>query len=118
MLPIALLIAAADPPGAWVPVGVSESRLRVFVERTSVRIDGDRRSARIRIGSPGAIAGPIVVVFQDEEVDCRERRWRLVAYDAHDAAGGVVRAGTSTAPAVPVVAGTIGDAVVRTVCAF
>ena len=118
MLIAALSLWGADAPGAWVPVGVSASRLRVFVERASVRIDGARRTARIRIGSPGAIAGPIVVAYQDEEIDCRARTWRLAAFDARDEAGRVVRSGQSAGLAFPVVAGTIGDAVVRTVCAF
>lgn len=108
----------ADPPGVWVPVGISASRLRVFIERASVRVDGDRRTARIRIGSPGAIAGSIVVVYQGEEIHCGVRTWRMTGFDARDEAGSTVRSGGASADALPVVAGTIGDAVVRTVCAI
>ncbi|WP_375392548.1 surface-adhesin E family protein [uncultured Sphingomonas sp.] len=111
-----LLAASPDAVGAWAPVGVTDSRLRVFVERSSVRVSGDRRTARVRIGSPGAIAGPIVLVYQDEEVDCRARTWRLAAYDARDADDRIVRQGKSAAAALPVVEGTIGEAVLSTVC--
>ena len=116
----ALLLDAggAGPPGAWAPVGVTDSRLRVFVERPSVKVKGERRTARVRIGSPRTIAGPIVLVYQDEEIDCRARTWRLAAFDARDADGRSVRRGASAAPAIPVVGGTIGDAVVSAVCAL
>ena len=113
-----LLLAATDPPGAWLPIGVSDSRLRIFVQRDSLRVYGDRRVARIRIGSPGTITGSIVLVYQDEAIDCRARSWRLVAFDARDADGRVVKRGAVDKPTLPVVAGTIGAAVVSAVCAM
>lgn len=90
----------------------------MFVERVSLRVTGDRRTARVRIGSPGAISGAVVLVYQDEEIDCAGRTWRLAAFDARDADGRTVRRGVGTAPALPVTAGTIGDAVVAAVCAM
>ena len=112
----ALLLAAADPPGAWASIGVTDSRLRVFIERASLRVDGDQRFARIRIGSPTSMAGAIVLGYPDEAIDCRARTWRLVAFDARDADDHIVKQGRATAAAIPVVAGTIGDAVVRAGC--
>lgn len=118
MILAAALLAGSDPPGAWVPVGVSGSHLRVFVERASLRVTGERRSARVRIGSPKTITGSIVVVFQDEEIDCHTHSWRLVAYEARDAAGHTVSGGRPTGAALVVVPGTIGDQVVSTICAM
>nr|WP_174280284.1 hypothetical protein [Sphingomonas bacterium] len=72
----------------------------------------------MRIGSPGTITGAIVLVYQDEEIDCAARTWRLLAFDARDADGRTVQRGASTAPALPVTSETIGGRVVRTVCAM
>lgn len=114
-------VMGAMPDPAWAPVGVSHSHLHIFVERASVRDDHGHRFARVRIGSPGAIAGPIVLVYQDEEVACGDQRWRLLGYDARDAAGATVeRSDPATPPGamLPAVPGTIGGEVVGTVCAF
>ena len=103
------------------PVGVSRSRLRVFVERASVHDVGGHRFARIRIGSPGAITGAIVLVYQDEEIDCAARAWRLLGFDAQDAEGKTVKRSAADYPAgamLPAVAGTIGGEVVASVCAL
>lgn len=115
----ALLVAAYAVP--WVPVGVSRSHLHVFVERASVRDAGGHRFARIRIGPPGAITGAIVLVYQDEEIDCAAKTWRLLAFDARDASGATVKRSEADHPAgamLPAVPGTIGGEAVATVCAF
>ena len=117
MIALALLAGTA----MWIPVGVTGSKLRVFVDRTSVRLVGRHRFARVRLGSPGVITGSVVIVYQDEDIDCRDGTWRLVGYDARDANGRVVERRGSVkraSSALPAVAGTIGGAVVATVCAF
>lgn len=113
----ALLAAAA----IWVPIGVSDTRLRVFFERDSVRDHAGHRLARVRIGSPQRIAGRIVLVYQDEEIDCAARTWRLIGFDARDADDRVVKrsaAGTPPSAMLPGVPGTIGGEVIAAVCAF
>lgn len=115
----ALLAAAYAVP--WVPVGVSQSHLHVFVERASVHDASGHRFARIRIGSPGTITGAIVLVYQDEEVDCAASTWRLLAFDARDANGTTVKRSDADHPPsamMPAVPGTIGGEAVATVCAF
>lgn len=115
-----ILAAAAAVVATWVPIGVSDSRLRVFYDRASLRAAGDHRSVRIRIGAPRRIAGPIVLVYQDEELDCRARTWRLVSFDARDADDRLVRSspiGATPGAALPAIEGTIGGEVVRAVCA-
>lgn len=112
-------IVAPAPPAHWIPVGVSRSRLRVFVDRAGLREAGGHRFARVRIGSPGAIVGAIVLVYQDEEIDCRARRWRLTGFEAQDADGKVVRREKlPPAQMLAANAGSIGGEVVATVCAF
>lgn len=116
MIAAALLATAA----AWVPVGVSDSRLRVFFEARSVRDAAGHRFARVRIGSPQRIAGPIVPVYQDEEIDCTARTWRLFGFDARDAEDRVVKRSSRLArpgTMLPGVAGTIGGEVIAAVCA-
>lgn len=119
MIVAALLLAAAAPQ--WIPVGVSQSRLRVFVDRSSLRIAQEMRAARIRIGAPGAISGKVVLVYQDERIDCARQTWRMIAYEALDDGGRTIAhsaPGARDFPTLAVAPGTIGDAVVRTVCAF
>lgn len=117
MIALALLASAAP----WIPVGVTNSKLRVFVDRASVRIVREHRFATTRLGFPGAITGSVVIVYQNEDIDCRNRTWRLIGYDARDAKGKVVeqrqfaQSDSATLPALP---GTIGGEVVATVCAI
>lgn len=106
---------------AWIPVGISDTRLRVFFEAGSVRDQAGHRFARVRIGSPQRIAGPIVLVYQDEEFDCEARTWRLVGFDARDTDDRVVKRSRANAPPsamLPGVAGTLGGEVIAAVCAF
>ncbi len=119
MILIAVAIASAAAAASWVPVGVTDSRLRVFVDRASVRDVDGRRRARVRIGAPTAIVGRVVLVYQDEEIDCRDHRWRLLGYEAQDNNGHVLRRSadnTVPPPMLPAVDHTIGSEVIRTVC--
>lgn len=113
----ALLLAGTAPQ--WIPVGVSGSRLRVFVDRRSIERAGGLVAATVRIGSPAAIAGRIVVVYQHEQFDCPGRRWRLLSYEGVDAAGTIVsRRGRATPPPpfLPVQPDSIGETTLDTVC--
>lgn len=119
ILATAVLLAEAAPPAdAWVLVGVTNNRLRVFVERASVRRDGERRRARIRIGAAGAITGRIVLVYQDEAIDCRTRTWQLLGYDARDERDRTVKAERVAKPAVTPPPDSLGEAVISVVCAL
>lgn len=114
--PLLLAIAAA-----WIPVGISDTRLRVFFDSGSVHDQAGHRFVRVRIGAPQRIAGPIVLAYQDEEIDCKARTWRLIGFDARDADDRVVnRSGTNAPPSamLPGVAGTLGGEVIAAVCAF
>ncbi|WP_375381882.1 hypothetical protein [uncultured Sphingomonas sp.] len=60
-----------------------------------------------------------MLVYQDEEIDCRDRKWRLLGYEAQDENGQVLRrsaVGAAPLPMLPAVDHTIGGEVVRTVC--
>ncbi|WP_174292283.1 surface-adhesin E family protein [Sphingomonas bacterium] len=117
---IALVLAAAAAP-MWVPVGMTASRLRVFVDKASLHEVEGRRQVRVRLGAPTAITGRIVLVYQDEEFDCRARQWRMLAFEAQDEDGKVVQRSTPAAappPLLPALDHTIGGEVARTVCAF
>lgn len=111
------MLAAA----AWIPVGISDTRLRIFFEARSVREQAGRRFARVRIGSPQRIAGPIVLVYQDEEIDCKARTWRLIGFDARDADDRVMKRADTRKPGdamLPGLPGTIGGEVIAAVCAY
>ena len=116
-----MMIAPLLLTEAWIPVGLSDTRLRAFYDGASVRDVGGHRQARIRIGSPTRIAGPIVLVYQDEDIDCAARTWSLVDYDARDENDRTVNRtapGAPPRPPVPAVVGTMGDAIMTAVCAF
>lgn len=123
MIAAAAALALVDVPTApvWVPVGQTASRLRAFVDRASVHDVDDLRRVRVRLGSPTAITGRIVLVYQDEEIDCRGHRWRQLGFEALDEDGKVVQRSSPTAapaPLLPALEHTIGGEVARTVCAF
>lgn len=118
---VAGFLTALTAVAPWVPVGITDTRLRVFFERASIRDVDQRRLARIRIGSPRTIAGPIVLVYQDEEIDCAAKTWRLLSFDARDAENRIVKRsvpGAHAGAVLPGLAGTVGGEVVAAVCAF
>ena len=80
---LALLAASVAAPN-WASVGISETGLRIFIDRNSVRDVAGLRQVRVRLGSPRTIMRNIVEVRQDEEFDCTGNRWRLVGYEALD----------------------------------
>ena len=101
-------------------VGISESGLRVFIDRASIVRSGALREATVRMGSPRTIVGRIVEVHQREQFDCRRRRWRLIRFRAFDAAGATVAAtkpGSPVNPAIPIASGSISSTVFEQVCA-
>jgi len=102
----------------WVPVGVSDSRLHIFVDRHSVVSRGSIVEAVVRIGSPGLIAGRIAIVYELEQFDCGRRVWRLLRYRGVDGDHRPVatRQPTVTRPFLRVLPGTIGEATLDTVC--
>lgn len=118
---IALAIAMQIAAPSWVPVGETASRLRVFVDKASVRDVDGRRHARVRIGAPHAIVGKVVLAFEDEEFDCPAHTWRLLAFEARDEDDKVIRRSppdTAAGPMLPVVDHTIGGEVAKAVCAL
>jgi hypothetical protein len=117
-VPFAVLLSAGLAP-LWIPVGVSGSRLHVFVDQRSVERHDGLVEAVVRIGSPTSITGKIVIVYQSEQFDCSGRRWRLTAYEGVDANGTVVSRKTRPAtlpPLMPVQPNSIGYATLDTVC--
>ena len=112
-------VPALKPAPVWVPVGETALRLRVFVDRASVFDAHGLRHARIRMGSPTAITGRIVLVYQDEEFDCTGGRWRMLAFDARDENDKIVEHSIPTNPPFhPIVELSVGGAVAKAVCNF
>ena len=121
MIPLALALAVVPATSSWVPVGMTASRLRVFVDKASLRESDGLRQVRVRLGAPTAITGRIVLVYQDEEIDCRAHRWRMLGFEAQDEDGKPVQRSSPAAappPMLPALDRTIGGEVTRTVCAF
>ena len=117
----AALALAAPAATTWVPVGITSGRLRVFVDGASLRDINGRRRVRVRLGAPTAITGRIVLVYQDEEIDCAARRWRMLGFEGRDNDDQVVeRLGPAATPPpfLAAIAGTIGGEVTRTACAL
>ena len=118
---IALLLGATTPQAAphWVPIGVSQSRLHLFVDQNSLKPSGTLIDATIRMGSPTSVTGKVVLVYQYEEFDCTARRWRLTGYEGVDASGAVIVRSShkaSAPPLLPVENGSMGEENLETVC--
>ena len=114
-----LAIAIADPGPSWDYIGMSQSGLRIFVDRASVMVVGSTRDVMVRLGSPGTITGKIVVVQQRQEQVCAAKRWRQLSYRAFDADGNVVAqspTGAAPTPSLPVEPDSISEAVHDAVC--
>lgn len=117
MIALAALLALTAPPPVWDYVGVSASGLRIFVDHGSVRdADGVRR-ATVRLGSPHAIVGQVVVVTEQDEFDCGGRRWRMTGFQAFDAGGAVIKSGAPGGGLLPMEGGSMGAAIGDAVCA-
>jgi hypothetical protein len=98
---------------------MSQSGLRIFVDRASVATAGAIRDVMVRLGSPGTITGKVVVVQQREEQDCTAKRWRQLSYKAFDADGNVVSQSDVATPAtrsLPLEPNSISEAVHDAVC--
>jgi hypothetical protein len=114
---IASLLAATAP--IWIPVGVSNSRLRVFVDQRSVERHDGLIEAVVRLGSPTSVTGKIVIAYQSEQFDCAGRCWRLIAYEGVDAGGAIISSKARPAmlpPLLVVQPNSIGEATLDTVC--
>lgn len=112
----ALSLTLAQPAPAWEFIGTTNSGLRMFVDRASVRSVNDLVEATVRLGSPTRIVGDVVEVTERDQLDCARRRWRMLEFDALDAGGSVVRHGTPGGGMLPVEAGSMGDAIRQAVC--
>lgn len=112
----ALGLALAQPAPAWEFIGTTSSGLRMFVDRASVRAAAGTTAATVRIGSPTAIVGDIVEVTEHDEIDCAGDRWRMLAFEAVDAGGAVVKLGRPGGDMLPVREGSMGAAIRDAVC--
>lgn len=119
LIAAALLAPAVSAAPDWDFIGTTDSALRIFVDNAATRDVGGLRRVTVRVGSPRAFVGSIVEVVQTEELDCARGRWRLLGFDARDAAGAVVQHHPDPVPPmtlVPIARGTIAAAVRDAVC--
>ena len=114
---IAILgLALAQPAPAWEFIGVTASGLRLFVDRASVRKEDGLIEVSVRLGSPTAIVGRIVEATERDQLDCGRDRWRMLAFEAFDAAGAVVDRGRPGGAMLPVRAGSMGATIRDALC--
>jgi hypothetical protein len=91
---------AAEPTPEWQEVqGATD--FRVYVDRRSIRRDGDSLRFRGRIVRAQADQHGVLTLRHLGEISCARREYRIVTFEALDAAGTVVLSFTvpeSTAP--------------------
>ncbi|BAI96728.1 hypothetical protein Sj15T_11830 [Sphingobium sp. TA15] len=117
-LSILLVVSQSEQ---WEMIGTTNSGVRILVDAGSIQSSGPERTATIRLGSPGSLAGKIVEARQYERFDCATRHWALLGYVAYADDGSVVdhkSPGPAPATMAPVVPDTIGEAVLDFVCTY
>ncbi len=92
---------ATEPTPEWQEVqGATD--FRVYVDRRSIRRNGDSVRYRGRIVRPQADQHGVLTLRHLGEISCARREYRIVTFDALDAAGTVVFSFTVPEGAAPI----------------